>query len=171
MTRSGSSPGKAILEAWRRCRRLPAGDRIFSWTLGRRVPYSGSIGAVVRELAPGRARVELADRRRVRNHLDSIHAVALMNLAELSTGLALNTALPDDARAILVRLTIEYVKKARGTLTSACDLAPVASSERREVEVAAEIRDAQGEVVARAAALWLVGRVAAGGRGERTDAR
>jgi hypothetical protein len=109
--------------------------------------------------------VELADRRRVRNHLDSIHAVALMNLAELSTGLALNTALPDDARAILVRLTIEYVKKARGTLTSACDLAPVASSERREVEVAAEIRDAQGEVVARAAALWLVGRVAAGGRG------
>ena len=157
MTTSEGSPGKAILEAWRRFRRLPAGDRIFSWTLGRRVPYSGSIGAVVRELSPGRARVELADRRRVRNHLDSIHAVALMNLAELSTGLALNTALPDDARAILVRLTIEYVKKARGTLTSECAIEPPSASERREVDVEAVIRDASGEVVAKAAARWLVG--------------
>ncbi len=171
MAKGAGSPGKAIRDAWERCRRLPAGERLFSWALGRMVPYSGSIGAVVRELAPGRARVELADRRRVRNHLDSIHAVALMNLAELSTGLALNTSLPDDARAILVRLTIEYVKKARGTLTSECALAPIASSERREVEVAAEIRDASREVVARAAALWLVGPAGASGRGDRTDAK
>lgn len=171
MAKAAGSPGKAMREAWERCRRLPAGDRLFSWALGRMVPYSGSIGAVVRDLAPGRARVELADRRRVRNHLDSIHAVALMNLAELSTGLALNTALPDDARAILVRLTIEYVKKARGTLTSECALAPIASSERREVDVAAEIRDASREVVARAAALWLVGPAGASGRGDRTDAQ
>ena len=171
MAKGAGSPGKAIRDAWERCRRLPAGERLFSWSLGRMVPYSGSIGAVVRELAPGRARVELADRRRVRNHLDSIHAVALMNLAELSTGLALNTGLPDDARAILVRLTIEYVKKARGTLTSECALAPIASSERREVEVAAEIRDASREVVARAAALWLVGPAGASGRGDRTDAQ
>ena len=171
MTTSEGSPGKAILEAWRRFRRLPAGDRIFSWTLGRRVPYSGSIGAVVRELAPGRARVELADRRRVRNHLDSIHAVALMNLAELSTGLALNTALPRDARAILVRLTIEYVKKARGTLASECAIDPPKTGERREVEVEAVVRDASGDVVAKAAALWLVGPAAAGGQGDRTDAR
>jgi acyl-coenzyme A thioesterase PaaI-like protein len=157
MTRAVRSPGREIRDAWARLHRLPAGDRLFSWALGRVVPYTGSIGAVVRELAPGRAKVELADRRRVRNHLDSIHAVALMNLAEMSTGLALNTGLPDDARAILVRLTIEYVKKARGTLTSECAIEPPATAERREVEVAAVIRDAAGDVVAKAAARWLVG--------------
>lgn len=157
MTKTVRSPGKEIRDAWTRLRRLPAGDRLFSWALGRMVPYSGSIGAVVRELAPGRARVELADRRKVRNHLDSIHAVALMNLAELSTGLALNTGLPDDARAILVRLTIEYGKKARGTLTSECAIEPPATNERREVDVEAVIRDASGDVVAKAAARWLVG--------------
>jgi acyl-coenzyme A thioesterase PaaI-like protein len=143
--------------AWDRFRRLPFGERLFSWALGRMVPYSGSIGAVVRELSPGHARVELADRRKVRNHLSSIHAVALMNLAELSTGLALNTGLPDDARGILVRLTIEYVKKARGTLTSECSVEAPKTNERREVEVEAVIRDASGEVVAKAAARWLVG--------------
>ena len=157
MAKRAGSQGKAIREAWDRCRRLPSGDRLFSWALGRMVPYSGSIGAVVRDLAPGRARVELADRRRVRNHLDSIHAVALMNLAELSTGLALNTGLPDDARAILVRLTIDYVKKARGTLTSECAVDVPTGAERREVAVSAVVRDAAGDVVARAEARWLVG--------------
>lgn len=157
MTKTPSSPGRSMRAAWSRFRRFPAGDRLFSFVLGRMVPYSGSIGAVVRELAPGRARVELADRRRVRNHLSSIHAVALMNLAELSTGLALNTGLPDDARAILTRLSIEYVKKARGTLTSECTIDPPKTSERREVEVEAVIRDASGDVVAKAAARWLVG--------------
>jgi len=157
MKRSTTSPGKAIRDAWARLSRLPAGDRVFSWALGRMVPYSGSVGAVVRHLSPGHARVELADRRRVRNHLSSIHAVALMNLAELSTGLALNTGLPDDARAILTRLTIEYVKKARGTLTSECAIDPPKTSERREVEVEAVICDASGDVVAKASARWLVG--------------
>jgi acyl-coenzyme A thioesterase PaaI-like protein len=157
MTKTPKSPGRAIRDAWSRFHRLPAGDRLFSFALGRMVPYSGSIGAVVRDLAPGRARVELADRRKVRNHLSSIHAVALMNLAELSTGLALNTGLPDDARAILTRLTIDYVKKARGTLTSECSLEPPGTSERREVDVEAVIRDASGDVVAKAGARWLVG--------------
>lgn len=157
MTRTVTSPAREMRSAWDRFRKLPFGDRLFSWALGRMVPYSGSIGAVVRELSPGRARVELADRRKVRNHLGSIHAVALMNLAELSTGLALNTGLPDDARGILVRLTIEYVKKARGTLTSECSVEAPKTNERREVDVEAVIRDASGDVVAQAAARWLVG--------------
>lgn len=159
MTKTVTSPGRRMQDAWSRCRKLPAGDRLFSWMLGRMVPYSGSVGAVVRELAPGHARVELADRRKVRNHLNSIHAVALMNLAELSTGLALNTGIPDDARAILTRLTIEYGKKARGTLTSECTIEPPKTNEKREVEVEAVIRNAGGEVVAKAAARWLVGPV------------
>lgn len=157
MAEAVTSPGRAIREAWDRLHRLPGGDRIFSWALGRRAPYSGTIGAVVRELAPGHARVELRDRRKVRNHLSSIHAIALMNLAELSTGLALNSGLPDGARSILTRLSIDYLKKARGTLTSACTIDPLTSTERREVEVEAVITDAAGDVVARAAARWLVG--------------
>ena len=60
MTKKATSPGRAIRDAWSRFQQLPAGDRLFSWALGRMVPYSGSIGAVVRELAPGHARVELA---------------------------------------------------------------------------------------------------------------
>jgi acyl-coenzyme A thioesterase PaaI-like protein len=54
-------------------------------------------------------------------------------------------------------LSIEYVKKARGRLTAECDCEIPSGSERRHYEVSGVIRDADGDVVARATARWLVG--------------
>jgi acyl-coenzyme A thioesterase PaaI-like protein len=150
-------PSNPVRSRWDRLRRLPGGRRLFGLLLGRLAPYTGSIQPRILELGAGHARVEMRDRRAVRNHLRSIHAVALMNLAEVASGLALNYSLPPDTRAILAGLSIEYLKKARGTLVATADFEPPSSSERREYEVASEIRDPTGEVVARAVARWLVG--------------
>ena len=157
-----SSPATApmhnpIRSLWDRLASHPGGRRLFGFLLGRIAPYSGTIAPRVRELREGYARVEMRDRRAVRNHLDSVHAIALMNLAELSSGLALTYALPADARAILTGLSIEYEKKARGTLTAVAELEVPETSERREYEFPSTIRDAAGDVVARATARWLVG--------------
>lgn len=150
-------PGNAIREMWRRTRGVPGGDRLFSMLLGRMVPYTGTISPRVEALADGYARVSMRDRRRLRNHLGSLHAVAVMNLAEVTGGLALNYGLPPDARAILTGLSIEYLKKARGTLIAEASIQIPASSERREYQFESVVRDAENEVVARAEARWLVG--------------
>lgn len=154
----GGAVGNPIPRLWKTLRGLPGGKRLFSALVGRAAPYTGTIGAVVEELGPGYARLRLRDRKAVRNHLDSIHAVALMNLAEMTTGLAVVFGLPDDARGIVTKLSIEFLKKARGTLTAECrtDLA-AASSEKHERQVEAVICDARGDIVAVGRAQWLIG--------------
>src|SRR5262245_61906775 len=113
--------GNPLRTAWDRLGRLPGGPALFSRLVGWMAPYTGSIGARVVELRRGYARAVLPDRRAVRNHLRSVHAIALANLAELTGNAALAYSLPDDARFIVAGMSIEYVKKARGTITGECD--------------------------------------------------
>ncbi len=157
MPASLPAPGAKLRDVWRRLSPLPGGKWLFSRFLGRLVPYTGSIGAAVTALEPGYARVELPDRRRVRNHLNSIHAVALMNLGELATGLAMLVGLPPSVRGIVTGLSITFHKKARGRLTAECRCAIPTVSADQEYDATATITDAAGDVVARATAHWRLG--------------
>ena len=146
-----------ILPLWRRLSRWPAGSLLFSLLLGRFVRYSGTVGARIIELEPGRCVAVMRDRARVRNHLRSVHATALVTLGELVSGLSLVSALPPRTRAIATSLEIDYLKKARGRLT-AHGRAPVpGGDERAEYVVTASITDASGEEVAAMRVRWLVG--------------
>lgn len=146
-----------IRDAWNLLAGMPGGKALFSRIVGRTAPYTGTIGASVVALRPGFAQVELADRRGLRNHLGSIHAIALANLAELTGNVALFYSMPDDARFIVAGMEIEYVKKARGHLTATSDCPIPATSERREYRVPVSIRDASGDEVAHAVLRSLVG--------------
>jgi acyl-coenzyme A thioesterase PaaI-like protein len=146
-----------LRDAWRRLSPLPGGKWLFSRLLGWQVPYTASIGATVTALEPGYARVELPDRRRVRNHLDSIHAVALMNLGEMVTGLAMLAGLPPTVRGIVTGLSITFLKKARGRLTAECRSAMPTVTANQDYDASASIVNATGEVVARVTAHWRLG--------------
>ena len=155
MARSNPAPGEHMLARWQQLSRLPFGNRLFSWMVGRMAPYTGSVGGVYTDLRPGFARVELRDRRGVRNHLASVHAVALVNLAEMTSGAALLTALPAGVRGIVTGLRIEYLRKARGTLVATTTaVAPAVIVTPISHEVQATIVDADGELVAACTVTW-----------------
>lgn len=158
MAKSLDAPGSAIALWWRRLSRLPFGRTLFSIMIGRMAPYTGSLGARVEELAPGYSRWTLRDRRKVRNHLRSVHAVALVNLAEVASGTAMLTALPPGTRGIVTGLSISYLKKARGTVTAECRCDVPAVNGETSYDVHAVVRDSAGDVVAKATVNWLLRR-------------
>ena len=151
------SIGPSLRKNWARISNIPSGKWFFSRILGRTAPYTGSIGANILTLSPGHCVVSMRDRRKVRNHLSSIHAMALCNLGEMVTGVALMNSLPDKTRGILSRFSIEYVKKARGSLVAECHCDVPPNNQERELELIGKIHNTSGEIVAIAKAIWLIG--------------
>jgi acyl-coenzyme A thioesterase PaaI-like protein len=152
------SPAR-LLALWHRLGGSSAGRWLFSLLTRLAVPYTGALGSRVQSLAPGRTVVTLADRRAVRNHLGSIHAIALANLAEFASGLAMLGALGDQTRGIVTRIEIRYHKKARGVLTATGSAEPPVVTEPVEALARAVIADASGELVAEAEVTWRLAPV------------
>ena len=158
MAKSYEAPGTLISLWWRRLSRLPFGRTLFSIMIGQMAPYTGTMGARVLELGPGYSKWTLKDRRKVRNHLRSVHAVALVNLAEVASGTAMLTALPPGTRGIVTAISMTYLKKARGTLVAECKctLPDIAGDTRYDVH--ADVRDESGDIVAKGTVNWLLRR-------------
>ncbi len=145
----------STLDSWNKISRLAAGKFIFSLLAGVQVPYTGSIGARVEDLQPGYARISLRDRRKVRNHLKSIHAVALTNLAEMTGNLALMTAQGPNARWIITSFETRFIKKARGRITAECRIG-FDPNVAGDYEGQVMLRDESNEVVAEATPRWKI---------------
>src|SRR3954454_24685944 len=106
-----------VLGLWKRAGRLPAGDRIFSRTFALRAPYFGSIRPRFTVIEPYHAELLIRDRRRVHNHLGTVHAIALCNGLEAAMGALAEATIPETRRWIPKAMTVSYTAKAVGDIT------------------------------------------------------
>ena len=105
-----------LLQTYRKLTAWPLGHWLFSRAVCFKAPYFGSIRPTIRVLEPGRCEATIAHRRAVTNHLGTVHAIALCNLAELCAGVMTDASLPAGMRWIPKGMTVQYLKKAVGTM-------------------------------------------------------
>lgn len=149
--------GARLLGWWRRLAPLPGGRWLFGRLVRIAVPYTASVSPRVEVLEPGHARISIRQRRRLEQHLGSIHAIALANVAEFASGAAMSTALPAGVRGIVTRMRLEYLKKARGVVTAEAHTVLPDVTVEAEHDFVAEVRDEAGDVVCRAVVTWKLG--------------
>jgi acyl-coenzyme A thioesterase PaaI-like protein len=148
----------SVLELYRRITRWPGGEWLFARAVCWRAPYFATIAPCVTRLEPGRCEATLRHRRKVTNHIGTVHAIALCNLAELSGGLVTDASIPASMRWIPKGMQVEYLKKAVGRMQAVAvpEFAATATADGYELPVVVTITDPAGDAVFRARiAMWV----------------
>ena len=141
----------ANLKLYESCANLPLGKQIFSKALCTKAPFFSSISPVVNDLVPGRCEVRVRKRRKVLNHIGTVHAIAMCNMAELSGGLVTDVTIPTTHRWIPKGMTVEYLKKAETDLVAVATPDGEADPDKgAEYPVTVEVSDTKGDLVFRA---------------------
>ncbi len=104
------------LSLYRRLVSLPGGRWLYSRLICFKAPYFATIRPHFVALEPGRCAVDIRDRRRVHNHIGTVHAIALCNVAELTAGMMTDVTIPPGMRWIPKGMSVEYLAKAVGTM-------------------------------------------------------
>jgi acyl-coenzyme A thioesterase PaaI-like protein len=132
---------------YRRLAGLPLGRWLFARVICLRAPYFASVSPLLRDLRPGRAEVSMRKRRRVLNHIGTVHALAMGNLCEFAAGLVMEATLPTGMRWIPRGMNIEYLRKAQTDLTAVATLAERSWAVSEDVPVQVSVVDGSEQEV------------------------
>ncbi|OUS30862.1 DUF4442 domain-containing protein [Gammaproteobacteria bacterium 45_16_T64] len=135
------------LNLYNKVSKLPAGKDIFSVAVCGIAPYFRSIKPKIQDLRPGYCSVEIKNRRSVQNHLKTVHAIAMCNMAELAGGMMTDASIPEGSRWIPAGMTVKYVKKAKTNLTAVADGSQLNWQTEGDLVVPVIVTDTSGEVV------------------------
>lgn len=151
------SHNSQALAAWKKLSGMPGGKWLFSRFVCLKAPYFASIGAQFVELRPGYCELLLTKRRKVLNHIGTVHAVAMCNMAELAAGTMTDVSIPSTHRWIPKGMTVEYLAKAETDLRAVAALDPVPTLiEATELPVTVDVTDTNGTPVFRAVIrMWV----------------
>ena len=115
-----------ILKLYNKFQKYPRGNYLFTKAVTFKAPYFSSIKPYIVTLEAGKCVIEIKERRSITNHIGSIHAIAMCNLAELCGGLAVDASLDKSLRWIPKGMNVEYIKIAKGKLTGTARIDPSA---------------------------------------------
>lgn len=154
----------AVLSLWGRLSAWPGGKWLFSRLICLKAPYFSSVRPTFVALRAGHCEVAIRKRRAVTNHLGTVHAIAMCNMAELAAGIMSEATVPATHRWIPKSMTVDYLKKAGTNLRAVARLDPLpAFGPAADMPVPVSVTDSDGVEVCRAEIrMWVSPRKNAG---------
>ena len=118
-----------VLDLHRKSTSLPlvgplVGERLFSFAFSQVAPYFWSIRPRFTVIEPNHAEVVIPKRRAVKNHIGTVHAIALCNGLEAAMGVLAEATIPRDRRWIPQGMEVAYTAKATSDITCHADTDP-----------------------------------------------
>ncbi|HET6653352.1 MAG TPA: hotdog fold domain-containing protein [Nocardioides sp.] len=107
----------SVLHLYDRVTRLPQGHRIFSVLFSLKAPYFATVRPRFTELRPNYAELTVRKRRRVHNHIGTVHVIAICNGLEAAMGALAEATVPARKRWIPKGMDVAYTAKATSDIT------------------------------------------------------
>jgi len=113
-----------MLDLYHRVTNWPAGHWIFSKLFASKAPYFATISPRVTELKPDYCEVRFRKRRKVHNHIGTVHVIAIANALEMAMGALAEASIPKHLRWIPKGMTLDYTAKATSDIRAVAETNP-----------------------------------------------
>ena len=91
---------------------------LLSFAIGNTVKFAGTAGISINSLSYDQCKITLKNRKKVQNHIGSVHAAATALLAESASGFVVGMNLPKQSLPLLKTMHVNYVKRSTGNLVA-----------------------------------------------------
>ena len=120
-----------------------------SIVLGRAVPFTGTAKLRYEVMLPEKVVVFVANRRKVHNHIEGVHAMATTLAAETATGMVMGMNVRDDCLPVIKEMRVQFTKRGMGAMRAVATLtdaqrALIQSTDKGEVTVPVVVTDDSG---------------------------
>ena len=151
-----------VMELYERAGRLPGGRKLFSLVFSRRAPYFATVQPRFVELRPNYAELTIRKRRRVQNHIGTVHVIAICNGLEAAMGALAEVSVPANKRWIPKGMDVSYTAKSTSDITCIAETDPQAwTGDDPDLPVRIRgVRDDGAVVVEGLIRLWVTERPA-----------
>lgn len=134
-------------------------SRALSFFFGRVIKFAGTAKVRIEKLEFEQSILTLKNRKRVQNHIGSVHAAATALLGESATGFLIGMHVPDDKIPLLKSMHIDYVKRSEGDLTAVATLTDeqiqqMRDTDKGDVTVAVTITDSKSNEPVKCEFVW-----------------
>ncbi|MDH5434217.1 MAG: DUF4442 domain-containing protein [Gammaproteobacteria bacterium] len=133
--------------------------RLLNFAIGSTVKFVGTAGVSMDEMTQSRVVASLKNRKKVQNHIKTVHAAATSLLAETASGMVVGMNIPDDKLPLLKNMSIDYLKRSQGAIKAVANITDdqvnqMHTHEKGDVCIAVLVTDEQEQQIVDCKMTW-----------------